>query len=173
MWRSITSQLCIPRRLHFHCWVSSVSERDQQRSSELLHARVWYSLWWTFSGFHDRTTQQTRSSSVQRLHEFKEIISHIKVYRKSHVTFPAITPLSRKDYTTVLPPKHYFILICIDQLHHRINKYFYNRTKYSFKLFVCLFFRGKSQRSLCISATFLLFLIVIIPVTIFLILNLD
>lgn len=172
MWRSITSQLCIPRRLHFHCWVSSVSERDQQRSSELLHARVWYSLWWTFSGFHDRTTQQTRSSSVQRLHEFKEIISHIKVYRKSHVTFPAITPLSRKDYTTVLPPKHYFILICIDQLHHRINKYFYNRTKYSFKLFVCLF-RGKSQRSLCISATFLLFLIVIIPVTIFLIQNLD
>lgn len=151
----------------FPLWVKGTS-RDPQN----CFMPVWYSLWWTFSGFHDRTTQQTRSSSVQRLHEFKEIISHIKVYRKSHVTFPAITPLSRKDYTTVLPPKHYFILICIDQLHHRINKYFYNRTKYSFKLFVCLF-RGKSQRSLCISATFLLFLIVIIPVTIFLILNLD
>lgn len=123
--------------------------RDQQRSSELLHARVWYSLWWTFSGFHDRTTQRTRSSSVQRLHEFKEIISHIKVYRKSHVTFPAITPLSRKDYTTVLPPKHYFILICIDQLHHRINKYFYNRTKYSFKLFVC--FLGGKAKGVCAS----------------------
>lgn len=108
------------------------------------------------------------------LHPYKGFMSLRRLFltSKSTGSHMWLFLLSRKDYTTVLPPKHYFILICIDQLHHRINKYFYNRTKYSFKLFVCLF-RGKSQRSLCISATFLLFLIVIIPVTIFLILNLD